>query len=164
MCPMDYFRSKETNACVLVSSLVPSTPSNFLQRTANYGNVASRTYAEIRQKIVNLSISCTEFAQQPTVSPKFLQSLTEIDLMVKCNPCTPTCLYKKITEIENHHTRIVTKLGEVEWVFVLQQTCTVLLILLSIISKKFPLHSACKQTILQNESFPFTINCSLLIL
>ena len=51
-----------------VSSLVASTQSN-------YGKVASRNYAEISQKVP---------------APTFL-SLIEIDLMVKCHPCTPTC-------------------------------------------------------------------------
>ena len=77
-----------------VSSLVPSAQSNFLQRTANYGQVASRNYAEISQKFVNISIPCTENAQQPMAAPIFL-SLIEIDLMVKCHPSTTTCFQEK---------------------------------------------------------------------
>lgn len=56
---------------------------------------------------------CTENAQQPMAFPTFL-CLIEIGVMVKCHPYIPTCCYEKITYIENHYTRIVAKLGEVE--------------------------------------------------
>ena len=75
-------RQESSSKTGTVSSLVPSTRSNFSQRTmANYGTiVVSRNYAEIGQKVVNTSIPCPENAQQPMAAPTFL-SLIEIDLM-----------------------------------------------------------------------------------
>ena len=61
---------------------------------SNYRKVASRNYAEISQKVVNTSILCTENAQRPIAmaAPIVLRLSIEIELMVKCLPCTPTCL------------------------------------------------------------------------
>ena len=83
----------------IVSSLVPSTQSN-------YGKVAARNHAEISQKVVNISIPCTENAQQPMAAPTLL-SLIPIGLMVKCHPCTQLLLGKK-TDMENHCARVLT--------------------------------------------------------
>ena len=66
--------------------------------------------AEISQEVVNTSIPCT------TTDGSYNVPLFDTDrLDGKMSPLFPNMLLGKITEIENHYARVVTKFGEVQW-------------------------------------------------
>ena len=100
-------RKQQESSCKTgtVSSLVPSEQ----QITEGGFGKLCRNQPESCQHINFMHRKC------PTTNDSSNIPLFDRDrLDVNCHPCIPTYLLGKITEIENHYARIVTKFGEVQ--------------------------------------------------